>query len=165
MTRSLPTAFRGLKVTQIGQLVPDLAAAVRTQQHIFGVEEWAIYTYSPSFVPNLSYRGGPAQFSMRLALAGVDPQIELIEPLNGPSVYHEWIETHGFGVQHLGFHVLDIDVVRRRLAAEGWEPVQAGSGYGVDGDGAFAYYDTVDEIGLMLELIESPRRRRPSETL
>jgi methylmalonyl-CoA/ethylmalonyl-CoA epimerase len=102
---------------------------------------------------------------MRLALSGASPQLELIQPLQGPSIYHEWLEERGFGVHHIGFHVPRLEPIAATLAADGFPSVQAGSGYGVDGDGAFAYFDLVEALGLYLEIIETPARRRPSEVL
>ena len=162
---SLPTAFRGLPITQVAFLVPDLASGVETWGSALGRSDWLVYTYSPETVPHLTFRGEPGKFSMRLALSGASPQLELIEPLEGPSIYHEWLEERGFGVHHLGFHVPQLGPIADALAADGFSPVQAGSGYGVDGDGAFAYYDLVDALGLYVEIIETPARRRPSEGL
>jgi len=162
---SLPTALRGLAVTQVAFLVADLAAGVETWSSALGKSDWLIYTYGPDTVPNQTFRGEPGNFKMRLALSGTSPQLELIEPLEGPSIYHEWLEDHGFGAHHLGFHVPHLEPIATTLAAEGFSPVQAGSGYGVDGDGAFAYYDLIDALGLYVEIIEAPGRRRPSESL
>jgi methylmalonyl-CoA/ethylmalonyl-CoA epimerase len=165
VARPLPSAFRGLAITQVAFLVPDLAAGVETWSAALGRSDWLVYTYSPETVPHLSFRGKPGMFSMRLALSGASPQLELIEPLEGPSIYHEWLEERGFGAHHLGFHVPRRGPIAETLAAEGFSPVQAGSGYGLDGDGAFAYYDLVDALGLYVEIIETPTRRRPSEGL
>jgi methylmalonyl-CoA/ethylmalonyl-CoA epimerase len=46
-----------------------------------------------------SYRDEPG-FAIRIALAGSGPQVELIEPQRGPSIYEEWIAEHGHGRQH-----------------------------------------------------------------
>jgi len=159
----LLSAFSGLTPTQVGILVPDLEEGVRTYAEVFGLENWLIYTYSRESVPDLSFRGKPANCSFRLAMAGSGPQIELIQPLGGESVYTEWIEARGYGTQHLGFHVESLRGISDQLEERGILPVQTGSGYGLDGDGAFAYYDAVDSMHLMLELIELPTRRRPSE--
>jgi methylmalonyl-CoA/ethylmalonyl-CoA epimerase len=35
-----------------------------------------------------------------------------------------------------------------------------GGGYGLDGDGHFAFLDTEGLVGTMLELIQRPKRRR-----
>jgi catechol 2,3-dioxygenase-like lactoylglutathione lyase family enzyme len=161
----LPAALSGLAITQIAFLVPDLATGVATWSAVLGRSDWLVYTYNPDTVPTLTFRGEPARFSVRLALSGATPQLELIEPQTGPSIYEEWIDQHGFGAHHVGFHVPRAQPVIDRLASEGFVTVQAGSGYGLDGDGAFAYYDLADGLGLHAEVIEAPARRRPSEQL
>lgn len=161
----LPSALSGLTPTQVGILVPDLEEGIRNYSAVLGLDDWLIYTYSRDSVPDLIYRGDPADCSFRLAMAGSGPQIELIQPLGGKSVYTEWIEARGYGLQHLGFHVPSMKTLTKRLEQEGILPVQSGSGYGLDGDGAFAYFDTVDSMHLMLELIELPARRRPTERI
>ncbi|MCL2396417.1 MAG: VOC family protein [Acidimicrobiaceae bacterium] len=161
----LPGALSGLAITQVAFLVPDLSAAVTTWSAVLGRSDWLVYTYNSSTVPVLTFRGEPARFSVRLALSGAGPQLELMEPLAGPSIYDEWITRHGYGAHHVGFHVPHAQPVVDRLAEEGFTPVQAGSGYGLDGDGAFAYYDLVDALGLYAEVIEAPKRRRPSEAI
>jgi methylmalonyl-CoA/ethylmalonyl-CoA epimerase len=162
---ALPTALSGLSPTQVCLLVPDLAAGVAMWSAVLGRSDWLVYTYSPETVPELTFRGQPGKFAMRLALSGSSPQLELIQPLVGPSIYHEWVEQRGYGTHHFGFHVPKAQVLIDALAAEGLEAVQTGSGYGMDGDGAFAYYDLVDALGLYVEIIEVPARRRPSEAL
>lgn len=52
---SLPTAFRGLPITQVAFLVPDLASGVETWGAALGRSNWLIYTYSPETVPDLTF--------------------------------------------------------------------------------------------------------------
>lgn len=40
-----------------------------------------------------------------------------------------------------------------------------GGGYGLDGDGHFAYLDTEGIIGITLELMERPKRRHTPEKI
>jgi methylmalonyl-CoA/ethylmalonyl-CoA epimerase len=110
-----------------------------------------------------SFRGAPGSFAMRLALAGSNPQIELIQPLSGPSLYHEWLAERGEGLHHLGMRVGDLAAAVGELERSGHRVLQSGRGYGQDGDGGFAYLDTTAELGVVLELIEAPAVRRPPE--
>jgi methylmalonyl-CoA/ethylmalonyl-CoA epimerase len=59
---SLPTAFRGLPVTQVAFLVPDLASGVETWGALLGRSDWLVYTYSPETVPHLTFRGEAGKF-------------------------------------------------------------------------------------------------------
>lgn len=162
---ALPEVLRGHPVDQVAFLVPDLAQAIEAWKQL-GYDEWKIYTYSPDSVPELTYRGQPGTYSMRLALSGSSPQIELIQPMDGPSIYHEWVESRGYGLHHVGFFVDSAAEIVDAFAELGTDPAQTGRGYGADGDGAFAYFDAVDStFAVVLEAIEVPAQRRPSETI
>lgn len=158
-----PEFLKAIVARQIGILVPDLADGIRKWSSILGRADWLVYTYGPDWVPELTYRGQPGEFSMRLGLIGSSPQIELIEPLTGPSIYHEWIDEHGYGQHHIGFWVDSIDDVTAQAAQSGIDLTQTGRGYGLNGDGGFAYLDTLATLGVILEAIEVPSVRRPSE--
>jgi len=98
--------------------------------------------------------GEPADFSMRLALTGSDPQLELLQPLEGPSILTDWLERRGEGLHHMGVEVASVDETIAQMAAAGIKCVQHGYGFGADGSGAFAYFDTEAELGCYLEAIE-----------
>lgn len=164
----LPVAngpLAGRRIDQIGLLTDDLDAAVVQWGSAFGLAPWSLYTYGPDTTRSLSYRGRPARFSLRLALSSSTPQIELIEPLAGPSIYHDWVAQRGTGLHHIGLFVDSIDALIPAMLEAGHELLQAGSGYGAEGDGGFAYFDTLESIGLITELIEVPRRRRVPEAV
>jgi catechol 2,3-dioxygenase-like lactoylglutathione lyase family enzyme len=152
-------------VGQVGILVRDLDQALRTYGAVRAVESWSLYTYGPEFVPRLEYRGQAGRFSMRIALGGKSPQVELLEPLDGPSIYHEWIAQHGFGLHHLGFYVESLEVAIRAMSDAGFPVLQMGTGYGADGDGGFAYFDTLAEASVIFEAIEVPARRKPPQRI
>jgi methylmalonyl-CoA/ethylmalonyl-CoA epimerase len=44
------------------------------------------------------------------------------------------------------------------MAERGYAILQAGRGFGADGDGAYAYFDTERDFGCILEAIVGPRR-------
>lgn len=147
---------------QIAFVVRDLAVSMATWAAALGRRDWRVHTYGPANVYELQFRGESSDLSMRLAMCGQEPQVELIESLRGPNVYSEWSAHHGFGVHHIGYFVPSVRDVMCQMAALGLAAVQSGRGYGLDGDGGFAYYD-VPGIDVMVEFIEIPRRRRPSE--
>jgi catechol 2,3-dioxygenase-like lactoylglutathione lyase family enzyme len=154
----------GRQPDQIAFVVEDLASAVATWSAVLGSSEWRIHTYSADNVNHLEFGGKASNLSMRLAMCGEHPQIELIESLRGPNVYSEWSLRHGFGLQHIGYFVPSILDTMRQMKAAGLEAIQSGQGYGLDRDGGFAYY-TIPGVDIMVEFIEVPRRRRPSESL
>jgi methylmalonyl-CoA/ethylmalonyl-CoA epimerase len=155
----------GLRADQIGIVVADIDLAMHRYGRLFGCGDWRVYTYGPAMLRDPTFRGRPGRFEMRLALASSDPQIELIQPLTGPSLYHEWMADHGEGLHHVGTIVPDLTAAIRDMGHRGFAVLQSGRGYGLDGDGGFAYLDTAAELGIVVELIEVPARRRQPDAV
>jgi len=145
--------------SQIGIVVPDLESALERYESLWGGGPWRCFTYGAGHIPEVRYRGAAGTYTMRIALNRLVPQIELIEPLEGPSIYHEFLERGGSGLHHLGFWVDSLEEARRHAEVAGYACLQEGWGYGLDGDGGYAYFDTERDFGLILEAIEVPKRR------
>ncbi len=151
-------------VAQVAILVPDLDAAMKNFWERFAVGPWSVYTYDNKFVPTQNRHGQPTRYSSRIGLANIgDLRIELIQPLEGDTVYTDHIKKHGYGVQHLG--VLTKSMKDSVAAAEqaGFSITMDGSGFGLDGDGAYAYLDSEDLVGITFEFIERPKGRHAPE--
>lgn len=150
---------------QIAYLVPNLVAAADQWSMLFDSgDDWHFYTYNAETLRELMYRGRPGRYSIRIALTtGIEPEIELIQPLKGPSIYHEWIEQHGYGLHHIGYIVDSLEEATAQMVERGYAPIQSGFGFGVDGDGGYIYFDTADELGVMLEFIELAKADPASE--
>lgn len=104
------------------------------------------------------YLGAPAEFSVRLALSDSSPQLELIQPLEGAGFHRDWLDRVGEGLHHVGVVVDSVPDTVERMSAAGYKMVQAGSGFGVDGDGVYAYFDTRENLGIYVEAVDPPRR-------
>jgi methylmalonyl-CoA/ethylmalonyl-CoA epimerase len=144
----------GRRPFQIAVVVRDLDEAVARVQRMFGIDDWVRVVNGPQNLHGLHYRMQPAEYSMRLALAGSDPQVELLQPLEGPSIFAEWLERRGEGLHHLGYLVDSVDETIAEMTAAGYVCLQHGYGFGRDGSGAFAYFDTEAELGYIVEAIE-----------
>jgi methylmalonyl-CoA/ethylmalonyl-CoA epimerase len=149
-------------VGQVGILVPDLDEAIDLYGHAFGIEEWNCYHYDQEFMPWSRFGAEEGAFAMRLAMGGSNPQIELIQPLAGPSIYHEFTEQGRTGLHHLGVFVDNLDAAITLMEGAGYRVTQTARGYGQDGDGGFAYFDTDRDLGVVVEAIEIPAIRRPA---
>jgi catechol 2,3-dioxygenase-like lactoylglutathione lyase family enzyme len=140
--------------SQIGILVRDVGEAVARYEALFGPQEWIRVDNGPHNLHGLHYKGEPADYSMRLALTGSDPQLELQQPLEGPSIFAEWLERRGEGLHHVGVLVESLDDTIAAMAAAGYPCLQHGYGFGADGSGGFAYFDTEAALGYLVEAIE-----------
>jgi methylmalonyl-CoA/ethylmalonyl-CoA epimerase len=147
-------------IAQVGLIVPNLEAAVDGYWKLFGIGPWHFYTYGRGVLRRMSYRGRPADYQMRIALAWAGPQrIELIQMGQGETVYAEFVRKHGYGLHHLGVLVEDMEAALRQAEAAGLSVIMDGAGFGQDGDGHYAYLDTEELLGTTIELIQRPKRR------
>lgn len=159
-----PLPFLNNGITQVALLVEDLDRTVENYWRLFGIGPWHFYTYKRPLLKFASYRGQPVDHSFRIALSYCGPtRIELIAMEHGDSVYAEFVQKHGYGVQHFGLLVDDMQAALAQARAAGWTVLMEGGGFGPDGDGHYAYLDTEEALGVTLELIQRPKRRYPPE--
>jgi len=146
------------EVHQVGIVVADLDAAVAEHSRLCGCtqEGWRLDTFGRESVQELTVRGEPAVFSMRLAFHGAAPELELIQPLDGPSIYAEWLAATGGGLHHLAVAVTSLAQATAAMERAGFPTLQAGHGFAPAGRGGFAYYDTAAALGYVLEAVELP---------
>ena len=167
---NLEKAADGLTVPQASDfkqtafVVRDIDASMAAFWRHFRMGPWNGWTITPDRVRDAHYRGQPADFGFRHALAWRgDVQFELVQPLSGPSIFAEHLETRGEGLHHIGMYVPDIARARVEMEARGFVAVQGASGFGADGSGQFCYFETDDPICAFVELIDAPKERRPPD--
>jgi catechol 2,3-dioxygenase-like lactoylglutathione lyase family enzyme len=161
-----PLPFLKNGIAQVAILVKDLDATVENYWSMFGIGPWHFYTYAKPLVKKMSYRGQSADYKMRIALSQIGPlRIELIEAKDGDSIYEEFIREHGYGVHHFGILVEDMMDALAQTNSAGLDMIQDGSGFGLDGDGHYAYLETEKALGVTLELIQRPKARVQPEKI
>lgn len=161
-----PLPFLSQGLAQVALVVPDLEAAVENYWKLFGIGDWHFYTYARPMVQRMTYRGQPTEYAMRIALSYFGSmRVELIEMKEGDTVYAEFVRDHGYGVHHFGLLVDDMGKALAQAEAAGIEMIMDGAGFGLDGDGHYAYLDTEAQLGVTLELIERPKRRHQPEKI
>lgn len=105
---------------QVSIVVGDLDAAMRTYVHEYGIGPWNVYEFNPGNVSDMRAGGESVAWSWRLAIAQVGQvQWELVEPLDGESIYAQFLADHGPGVHHVGVGVASYDDTLRR-ARRAW---------------------------------------------
>ncbi len=107
-----------------------------------GIGPWRVYTFGPETVTELTFRGRPASYSMKLCIAFSGSMMwEIVQPLTGPNLYEEFLEEHGEGVHHVAVDCNGLPWEARLAAFEerGFAMVQSGWWQGVV---PYAYFET-----------------------
>ena len=156
---ALGPAFFAAPFKQCAIVVHDLDAAVRRFVEQLGIGPWTGYRLGPPLLKDMLYDGEPVEFAFRHALAwDGETQFELIEPIEGPSIFADHLAIHGEGLHHIGKYVPDHAAAVGEALAAGFTPLQSARGFGAEGDGAFAYFRPPGGATIV-ELISAPRVR------
>lgn len=140
------------KLGQIGHVVTDINETISYCKDAFGIGPWLLLDERPD---PCNEKGKEIHPLLRIALAYAGPvQIELIQVMEGESLHLNHIKESKEGAHHLGFMVQDINKRLDACNKMGIGVLQRGtireSGFKVD----YAYLDTVDQAGIILELIQ-----------
>lgn len=152
----MPASFG--PIMQNGYVVPDVERAVAHWTEVVGVGPF--FLFERVRFKECWFRGKPVDPDLTVAIAyWGDMQIELIKQHNGaPSIYTDFTRRSLTGLQHVGVMTDSVPDHLKELAKRGITAVQ----HGETAAGArFAYLDTDDHPGGMIELIEdSPIMKR-----
>ena len=134
---------------QVALIVRDLDAAMRTYFDEYGIGPWSVYEFDSDNVRDMRSRGEPVAWSWRLAVAQVGQvQWELVEPLDGDSIYAQFLSEHGPGLHHVGVAVASYEDALAEAARRGQDVLLGGEYKGID----FAYLATDDDLGVITEI-------------
>lgn len=148
------------QITQIAVVVEDLQATMEAYHRTLGWGPWNVYEHKPPALQDLRLHGKPVEFSMLAAETQVGPiAFELIQPLDGPSAYREWLDTHGEGLHHVACATDSSeagDALKHRLDAAGVETLTCGR----LGEGLEFYYFETQPLKMILETGRGYREER-----
>ncbi len=133
-------------------VVRDIDKA-RAYYELVGIGPWREYPplseYADLQVPNAD-----AFLKMRYQVCDLaNIQLQLCEPPEDDCPQRRFLDEKGEGVFHLGFEVLDCDAAEAEGVAGGLEVFMRGRR--ANGSG-FAYFDTADQAGVVLEIRATP---------
>ena len=92
----------GLAITQVAAVVRDLRSSLEAYNKALGWGPWNVYEHKPPMLHSTELHGKPTEFTMLGAECHAGPIVfELLQPLEGPSIYKEWLDEHGEGLHHI----------------------------------------------------------------
>ena len=132
----------------------DLEAAKDAMRMSFGCTRYFEFeSTSPWEINNSDGSSRTVQCDLGLAFGrSGNMMIELMQPLRGEGVHFDHLARRGPGAHHHGYFVDDYDGLRDFAIENGYPPVMSG----VMSSSRFCYLDTVDEVGVYLELVHDP---------
>ncbi len=165
--------FEGFKeINQVATVVSDLDEAVKKVSNTLALGSWEVTTFGPPNHFDTQVRGNPVFYSHKNATACMGPvQFEIIAPLEGPSIYKEFLKEGKDGMLH---HVArfynswdDVNREIRRFEKQGIKVIQTGKFGTKEKHEQYFYFDTAPKMGFIYEItyIPADNPRRPPEQI
>jgi methylmalonyl-CoA/ethylmalonyl-CoA epimerase len=132
--------------TQIGIVVRDLDATLRRYAEDYGIGPWDVREFHIGEAEAFRQYGRPSEGAWRLATTMVGRvQWELIQPLDGDSVYARFLAERGEGVHHIAVAARDFDgtLAQGDVIYDGTFPF-----------GRVAYLGTDHDLGVVIEVFK-----------
>jgi methylmalonyl-CoA/ethylmalonyl-CoA epimerase len=108
-----------LRLEHLGIAIKDLDAANELYEKLLGVPHYKVEEVASEKVKTSFFQTGEAK-------------IELLEASDPESAIAKFIEKKGEGIHHVAFEVADIQAEMARLAAEGFQLLNAEPKHGAD---------------------------------
>ena len=143
-------------VRQIALVVRDLDSTMSEYTKRLGIGPWWVSLYGPPRLTEMRVRGVEVAYSMKLAIAWTGETMwELIQPVDGPSIYKEFLDVKGEGfhhviVEHCG---IEFDAAIAAFSGRGCPPLMEGQ----LGEVRFAYIDSEGPLKTVLEIVDRPK--------
>lgn len=127
-------------------VVKDIEKTVKYYESI-GIGPFKAYPPLQEY-EKLNVKDEAAFYNLKMQEARIGPIVlQLCQPGPGESIYKDFLERKGEGVQHIGFVVDDVEKEETELKQKGFKVLN--SGRRADGSG-FTYFDTQDDAGVTL---------------
>ena len=160
-----PSAPPGMRITQIAIVVKDLRKTMEMYHRLMGWGPWSVYEYKPPSLHHTTLRGKAVDYTMVGAEVHCDPiDFEILQPLEGQSIYREFLDRRGEGLHHVAV-VNRAEDVKKALAdfeKQGVEVLMSGR---LGKDIEFYYLDTDPMLKMVAETVSGHSiSTRPSYT-
>jgi len=156
------TGIKDKKINQIGIVVRDAIGTAKRYSELFGMGPWRFSDLKPTHNILHDKVLGDEDICIRAATANLgDLQIELLEPMCGPSTHMEFLNKHGQGIHHMSFGGIDQhDEVVQQCSDLGIGLEMQGL---LGGAHTFTYLATQKELGTIFEFVKVGRPEQPND--
>lgn len=138
------------KILQINIVVKNVEKTIKNFE-IYGVGPWTRDNGISEVLRDRTVYGRECDYEFYAAFANIgDIEIELIQPIDEKSDYYRFLMEHGEGIHHIAIKH-NKENFKKLMTERNISILQ--SGYW-EGFGKYTYYDTFDDLGLVLEVYD-----------
>jgi len=148
--------IEGKEIKQLGIVVDDVKKVAQNYWELMGIGPWYLVDFAPPHLADYRLHNiavDETQVHVKAGLAqfgGI--QLELLQPVQGPSTYMEFLRTRGQGIHHVSFdRIDDHDTVISGFESMGIEIESSGL---LGGAITFTYLATQKDLGTVFEAVK-----------
>ncbi|MFX1376028.1 MAG: VOC family protein [Promethearchaeota archaeon] len=157
MENNIPVDLNNFNVNQLGYVYKDIKKQAKIMETFFGIPKFNILG---PLEMEIIYRGKETKWTVYGAFGRLfdNVEVELIQYESGECIHKEFLDQGREGLHHIRYDVSDIQAVINKFKEEGIGVLQTGKIVGL----SYAYMDTEDLLGIILEFsaVKRGRRRR-----
>jgi len=141
----------------VGIVVEDAEETAKNYWDLLGVGPWTLIDFKPPQLGKGTFHGvdlhDEVNVHVKAAIAQLgELQIELLQPVRGPSTHREFLKTKGQGIHHVSFdQIEDFDEMVSGFSRIGIETETSGL---LGGSITFAYLATQKDLGTIFEVVK-----------
>jgi methylmalonyl-CoA/ethylmalonyl-CoA epimerase len=152
-------------LVQVCIIVRDVDRTAEHYARILGFENPARQITREYDHTEATYYGEPTDARAKIACFEIGQiQYELLQPLEDPSEWMDFLKQHGEGIHHIAFFVPKTAPAAASFVDHGYTITQQGLFTGRTG--MYTYFDTTRDLGVVIELLEhfegSPKLAGPA---
>lgn len=138
------------RVAQIGIVVKNIERARAIWAELLGVEEPPILETESWELTHMTFRGKPSKGRAKMSFFNLENIVlELIQPIDGPSTWQDFLKKCGEGIHHIAFHVENLEETLEKFRKMGIKVEQKGEFKG----GCYVYTNSKSELRAIIELL------------
>lgn len=143
-------------INHVAMAVKDWEATAKGYASMMGLKTWRKMEIPSAIMEKAEYYGKPAEFVWISAFAKLgDTLIELCQPVSGETVFADFVNQYGDGMQHVGdlSHPEPLELVRRYTS----QGVKVANYCKIAGIAELFFLDTREQLGgMFLEVVAPP---------
>jgi hypothetical protein len=142
-----------MRITQVAVVVKDLRKTMEAYHQTLGWGPWNVYEHKPPTLHHTELNGKPTNYTMLGAEVHCDPiDFEILQPLEGPSIYKEFLKQKGEGLHHVSVvsSAKNVDKALSDFKKQGIDVVMSGR---LGEDIRFYYMDTEPTLKMVAETV------------
>jgi hypothetical protein len=146
-------------ISQIGIAVRDVEETAWNYWNTLGIGPWTVVDWQWPLVYDKRYSSKLSHGRDRIALTQLgDVQLELVMPVEGESIYRDWLDKHGPSIHHVQYLVGTVNAVYaagKTLENLGYPPIGSGT-FGPETEpGAYLYSDCTKDLKCIWETVRN----------